>query len=87
MFHPPLTLKVILDTSHFWPGYGKIRKYVYNVMLLISILRSRDLHLNLRIDRGSLRGALHFCTSFLNYDSCYSTLYIFWKVIFIPKNG
>ena len=36
--------------------------------------------------QGVLRGALHFCTSFLNYDSCFSKLYIIGKVIFFLSN-
>ena len=59
-------------------SYGCQLRYYLNIYL------KKNFFLNkyVRIDRGSLRGALHFCTSFLNYDSCYSTLYIFWKVIF-----
>ena len=39
--------------------------------------------LSLRIDKGYLRGALHYCTLFLNCNSCSSILDIFLRVLFL----
>ena len=66
-------IRPVLHLFYFDDNFCRIAQWV-----LAFRLYSEEL----RIDRGSLRGALYFCTAFLNYDSCYSTLYIFWKVIF-----